>query len=326
MKPIEIHNALYKKFSDLIDAELKKSDSVLSEAKEKTVTLYDNSTPDQKVLLEDIRFNFKSFLLLSPSEQEKLVKPWGEKSFFYDFPKRTKKGARRVRKTTKFGREIIKALNFDRFREKYSPLISEYTGVKTCPYCNAMLTVPIVNSQNKKKARYHLDHYFPKSKFPLLSISFFNLIPSCGQCNIVKSSKTPKLGVDFHLYYDSPNDNDFIFHIPDEIVADFLSSKIKANKLKITFGEKNNKKAKVHDENFSITSLYHSQIDVAEELLQKSQAYSPSKIAELATLMNLPEAVVQRMIIGSYADKEDIHKRPLTKMIQDISRQLGLIK
>ena len=42
---------------------------------------------------------------------------------------------------------------------------------------------------------YHIDHFAPKSRFPMLSSTYVNLVYSCPYCNIAKSSKW--IGDDF---------------------------------------------------------------------------------------------------------------------------------
>ena len=60
-------------------------------------------------------------------------------------------------------------------------------GANTCCYCNRQYTFTVVRNGNKNKedrlTRPAFDHWFPKSKFPLLSMSLYNLIPSCTVCN-----------------------------------------------------------------------------------------------------------------------------------------------
>jgi len=57
---------------------------------------------------------------------------------------------------------------------------------QSCVYCNRAYIGVITN---KAKWRPQLDHFFPKSTYPLLRLSIYNLLPSCPQCNSTKSSK-----------------------------------------------------------------------------------------------------------------------------------------
>lgn len=60
-------------------------------------------------------------------------------------------------------------------------------NVIVCPYCNAnpIPTVELPQHLFKagKMARPALDHFIPKSIFPIFSVSIYNLIPSCTYCN-----------------------------------------------------------------------------------------------------------------------------------------------
>lgn len=58
-------------------------------------------------------------------------------------------------------------------------------GVKVCPYCNRMYTTTLFG---ENKIRPDFDHFYPKSKYPYLAVSLFNLIPSCSMCNKKKGN------------------------------------------------------------------------------------------------------------------------------------------
>lgn len=60
-----------------------------------------------------------------------------------------------------------KYLNDEEFLSKYR---QSMVG-KLCPYCGEQITV------------VEIDHFLPKSKYPLLSIYSNNLVPSCVECN-----------------------------------------------------------------------------------------------------------------------------------------------
>ncbi|HUW08068.1 MAG TPA: hypothetical protein VMW01_17655 [Williamwhitmania sp.] len=324
MRPIRIDHKLDNYFGKLVDKELLQANSAISKAKAEILKLRNsyNSLDKEYQVLEEITADFKKFILLRPEEQEQFVKEW-DSDLFYDRP-----NASTRKKTNSFSKKILEALDYEEFRKSYAHKIIETIGLKTCPYCNAMLTV-VTNSKNgNKKSRFQLDHFFPKSKYPLLSISFFNLIPSCGNCNITKSSRNVTLGLDFHLYANDTPLEGFTFQITKCSEAKYRLSN---NRDDIEVGFKhgqdgNTKYATNHDKTYGISELYNTQIDIVEELFWKSKAYSASRIKELSLILKIDEALVHRMVIGSYIDKEDIHKRPLTKFTQDIARQLKLIK
>ncbi len=223
-----------------------------------------------------------------------------------------------------FGTAIIKALRYNVLQKHDAYKISNFIGLKVCPYCNASLTVNI----KKNKPRYQLDHFFPISKYPYLAISFFNLIPSCGQCNQIKRNTNVRLGEDFHLYSSQTPENAFLFKLRKDSLLRYLTSNMKGS---ISFDLKPMNRSddvfvKQHEMRFGLQGLYETQTDIIEELVWKSICYNTSRIDELSVLLNVRSNNVRKMILGNYTNYEDIHKRPLAKFTQDIAKDLNLIK
>lgn len=325
MRQIKITKNIKDSFGKLIDRELKK-DSILKKAESDIDTLKKKySTNNDKYKVLDELSNFKTFLLFTPKEQEVFIKKW-DKIHPNLFRFKSKK-TNRYRQND-FCNEIIKALNYKGFRDVYATEIAQVINVKTCPYCNAALTVVTEKERGVYNARFQLDHYFPKSRYPLLSISFFNLIPSCNNCNQSKSSKPPALNKDFHLYTEENTKELFEFEIPKHNVVKYILSR-KQEDIEIIFKsglDGNIKNTDHYNDSFNIKGIYATQKDVAEELLLKYIAYNKTQIDDLSELLSLPPDIISRIVIGNYIDRESIHKRPLAKFQQDIARQLGLIK
>ena len=79
-----------------------------------------------------------------------------------------------------------------------------------------------------------------------------------------------------------------------------------------------------------IEELYQSHIDVVNELIWKKEVYTDSYRKGLAEILNqtnleLSKTEVNRFITGHYTDKENYGKRPLSKMVTDISKEIGLV-
>ncbi|USK76210.1 HNH endonuclease [Peribacillus frigoritolerans] len=60
-------------------------------------------------------------------------------------------------------------------------LFQKMLGITICPYC-ATQFIFVYNSDNGK-TRGTLDHFIDKAKYPIFSISIYNLVPSCKVCN-----------------------------------------------------------------------------------------------------------------------------------------------
>ena len=77
---------------------------------------------------------------------------------------------------------IIQTLYNNRFSRKK---FVEELQVTVCPYCNRNF----VNS-TYNRTMCDLDHFYDKSTYPILAVSFHNLVPVCHACNHAKGNKT----------------------------------------------------------------------------------------------------------------------------------------
>lgn len=219
---------------------------------------------------------------------------------------------------------ISDAMRYDAVREKeFLPYIKKM-GLKSCVYCNAQHSVTTVDDNGGHSGKYELDHYFPKSKYPFLSISFFNLVLCCSNCNKSKLNKTAM----FNLY---TNDNNllepFKFSIDNKSILRYLL-KQDENELIIKFHSYNLALKENHENTFHISEIYNQHKDIVEELIWKSIIYNKSYRASLSNSFSkfFPQTLdVNRFILGNYGNPEEIHKRPLSKLVQDIARQLQII-
>ncbi|MCS0788229.1 hypothetical protein NX021_08600 [Cytobacillus firmus] len=60
-------------------------------------------------------------------------------------------------------------------------LYQKILGINICPYCATQFI--FVYESDNGKTRGTLDHFIDKAKYPIFSISIYNLIPSCKICN-----------------------------------------------------------------------------------------------------------------------------------------------
>ena len=200
-------------------------------------------------------------------------------------------------------------------------------NINTCPYCNRNT---IYNLKYTNKRTSELDHFYPISKYPFFGLSFYNLIPSCKVCN--------KLKLDNHKKeYINPYDERFDFNknakFDFKITASNFYNSEKDIKLKckleknISIEEKKRIKNDIQD--FKLFDLYQNHKDVVLELIQKEYIYNESYIDDLlnqyeGSLFKNREDLL-RLITCGYVSDEDLHKRPLNKLIKDISEELKLL-
>ncbi len=240
--------------------------------------------------------------------------------------------------------KVTKPYNFNSDRDifidmygKYRTSVSskkfiEKVNLKVCPYCNRNY---IFNFKGKKakETTAQLDHFIDKGKYPYLALSMYNLVPSCNVCNQRKSAKDVLAEPIFNPYKDNIH-NHVNFKSYEILSLEGLSTKsldfFSEERMKIGIEPKTiDAKIDEHIETFNIAGLYEKHKDVVAELYQKRVIYSDEYID---FLFEQYEGVVfndrdelMKLITCGYMDDSDLHKRPLSKLIKDISQELGLV-
>lgn len=228
--------------------------------------------------------------------------------------------------------ELVRCMRYNHVQARVFPYYIRKMGIKTCVYCNAQYAI----TTKKKHTAYQLDHCLPKSKYPYLCTNFFNLQPSCGSCNLGKSNNDMVHGDYSATIWKEKNDKSveyFNFTITDFGIVKYLLSG-DPNNLSILFNvhksAEKGVKSLYEDFNkfFHIQDIYEEHKDVVEEIIWKKYAYSSGYMSNLASafspIANEMTSDFMRFIMGNYMIEEHIYKRPLSKMIQDIAKQLHL--
>ncbi|MEZ3464110.1 MAG: hypothetical protein K1W23_18545 [Lachnospiraceae bacterium] len=82
--------------------------------------------------------------------------------------------------------------------------LCEALEVNVCPYCNREFIYTVFGDDHIKVVRPELDHYLPKSRFPMFALSFYNLIPGCHSCNSsIKGQRELNMKKHLHPYIKS---------------------------------------------------------------------------------------------------------------------------
>lgn len=228
----------------------------------------------------------------------------------------------------KKNKKVFKALmtlcnTYENFSIKWNNQVVDAVGIRTCLYCNREYIINYTD-KTETKTTAELDHYYPRSLYPFLSISFLNLIPSCKTCNSkFKSDKDTYEEEILYPYQESLNDNlNFKLKIFN---TSFLNNK---TNFALDLQAKN-KKAKESKKIFKLQELYNEHKDIVLELIQKSYMYNESYLEELmknyeGMLFKNREDLL-RLVFGGYIADEDLGKRPLSKLTKDILEQLDII-
>lgn len=206
--------------------------------------------------------------------------------------------------------------------------LAEHIGHNSCTYCNRQYTFTVSGKNNGERiTRPAFDHWFPKSRFPLLSLNLYNLIPCCAICNSgAKGDKVFQL-TEFVHPYEQKDDDPKIKFVPS--ISDKGEWTVVLDRDKVTHPEVDNTiKA------FELDRIYdmHGPLEV-KELMEFAQAYSNTylqqiynQISEELGKVGFSQEDVYKMLFGTESIPSKFLDRPLSKMKHDIMEYLGIIE
>lgn len=234
----------------------------------------------------------------------------------------TQEGKNKKETRTPFNEKLYEAFNYDGFRQSTLIQLVKKMNLKACPYCNHQYTLYVfkkIGSNHKSMAKFQYDHFFSKVKYPFLSMSLYNLIPSCSICNQGKTDN--KLDKRFNPYV---TDLGSIFKFTvAKPVSLFIGAQAK-DEIELSLTPKEGytpKEVNEYDETFNIKAQYARHKDIIQEIYDKT--YLDSYFSEKGHFPFLSKIDDPRKLLyGVSLETSDIEKRPMTKFIQDLREQL----
>lgn len=200
------------------------------------------------------------------------------------------------------------------------------------------INISEINNLKSIRDHFTLDHFIPKGKFPYLSVSLYNLIPSCYSCN---SKFKGQRNFELSNFINSISPSSEFFCLNDH-----LNFKLNFDTKTKKFDEKIKDIKQIEDLEVNLRNLNsHTDVDeyidmfklkgrynfhkkIAYELIEKRKRYPEKQIDEIVRIFRLNKIIV---------DKNDIKKdlfgkecfesnnEPFEKYKQDIAEQLGII-
>lgn len=220
---------------------------------------------------------------------------------------------------------------YDRYSKRRAVVeILKTMKVTVCPYCNRQYIFTLSNGQ----ARPQLDHYYPKSRYPYLALSLYNMIPSCNICNMAKSSldtlREPilypfveEMGSEAKFEIKRKRDGNFVKMLQG-ISSEFVIglNAINAQNEDIIL----NQMEKLH-----LDALYNEHKEYVMDIVKSKYVNSPERINELLVLFPAlfdSYEDVKNLLYMTNIQKESWGNRPLSKLTYDIDMQLeeGIIE
>lgn len=179
---------------------------------------------------------------------------------------------------------------YNNFRKTHGKKVIEETGSNICPYCYRSYINIIEADDSTKAITPDIDHFFPKSRYPFLSITLSNLVPSCLSCN-----QRAKNDEDFYKNSIYPPHKIF-----DKIEFDY---DVYLNKIYI----KNYKELiinpnyKMHLETFLIQETYATHTEILKNIVNKYRKYRHSKIEDLVkNTIGLSSSEIKKTVFYEY--------------------------
>ena len=190
--------------------------------------------------------------------------------------------------------------------------------LKYCPYCNADTVYAFKKNNAKQSAVSALDHFYPKSQYPFLALSLYNLVPVCARCNSQMKGCADMTDV-ANPYIEDVHPNVVFFPVIESIQP---SSK-KSCSVVVLPRKCCDPKAIEFVRRFKLESLYSSAFSREAYLcLERVRNFTPEFRLDLARRINQSDPrLIESLLFGMPLEESEINNTRLGKMTLDIFEQ-----
>lgn len=239
---------------------------------------------------------------------------------------------------TEFTSLLVKIFNYEKLTDAgfnyrndlnwNSYALTKKLKVNVCPYCNKNWVNTVVDEKGNKVTNPQLDHFFPKNKYPILRLSFYNLIPSCETCNSrIKGEDYLSMDAYIHPHHEGFDPEYYFAPMPKNTNSALGFDDEYTITLKEDDSSDKYTKAKGSFDFFHIKDIYEQHGDIISEIYYKRAKYNLTALEDLLKHdmfkgMSLDEAY--RFVFANYLKEEDYSKRPFAKLTKDTLRYLEL--
>jgi len=195
-----------------------------------------------------------------------------------------------------FGYELLnEVFTYSNWRTSYASMeLLKWLGIQVCVYCNMDL---VWEDSERDLAIVSYDHFFDKSSYPYLALSFYNLIPACQPCNQNYKHMRPfSLATHYHPYLDNYNESNVFQH---DYVDDDTPYRVNI------FNHSGNQKSVLFNADLGLENRYN-QDNIkknARSIYKISQRYPGSKKNQLVSDWGLVDI---HQVEKSICEEEDI--------------------
>ncbi len=193
--------------------------------------------------------------------------------------------------------------------------------VRTCVYCNSSYVYKYKNDKNQLKTTAELDHYYSKEEYFYLAMSIFNLFPSCGNCNGIKSTKSKNVMYPYEKGLEGLGK--FSIKRTQEFINEM--TKICPDKEKIEIKIENFSRDPEVDnwkEVFCLEGRYQNYKTEVSEILTKNRVYTNERLEEIAGLVELDIKTLENILFDYRQDEKNYKDKILSKFTSDILKDI----
>lgn len=218
-------------------------------------------------------------------------------------------------KSTYFDYESIILYKKDKIDHAY--WLMKKLNIRVCPYCNRSYTFTVINGE--VGCRPEFDHFYCQDNNPYLSLSFYNLVPSCPTCNHKKSTED----IYIHPYIEGFENN---CKLKINNIGNCLLNSNNYENWSIGWSEHDVR----FDQNintFLLTHFYNEHKDYISEIIFKAKAYNTGyyqTLLETFLDLQLSPKEMRLLVFGNYTEIDELGLRPLSKLSRDIIEQIGI--
>lgn len=294
-------------------------------------------TPEHKYLELLINFNGKAGrLLVAPAADLRLLTSRAEALFRYGgFPKSALDAV---------NDDLSKIFDYDAFMRRRGTRRKRWGGmrllevlsetIKFCPYCNAE-TVYAIKFKRKPGADFDhiaiksaLDHFYPRSRYPFLALSLYNLIPSCTRCNSgLKRDKHTRITRVAHPYIPADDLDVGMRFIPILRDGRVLHRESPESIDRVMFVERDAhtfKRGRRYEELFAVGEVYTKLFRrEASDAIWRAVLFDGAYVDDVRKRVlkhGLLLGDVERLVYGTPVDSEEINRHRLAKLRLDMIR------
>ncbi|QRM89530.1 hypothetical protein FG167_09905 [Lacinutrix sp. WUR7] len=208
--------------------------------------------------------------------------------------------------------------------------LAKALSIDVCPYCNRNYTTSHNIEGTTKNVFPEFDHYYPQRRYPLLALSFYNLIPSCNVCNTHFKGDDDPNDAEHNIFYPYSTLNpvkhfNFDFSPLDysSLIGKSTNFDTSINTLKYTSSKDIKDLVEGSLDYFNIVGTYNANHKgLIKALINKRVNHSNSYMKSLFDNYGITREEAYHILFESYYEDEKLLKRPLSKLKKDIFNEI----